>query len=64
MNAKTYCLVSGIVFGGVAIAHLLRALQQWPIVIAGWDAPVGVSWLAVGVAGALAVWAFAARQRA
>ena len=64
MNSKTYCAVSGAVFAVVALAHLLRALQQWPIAIAGWNAPLELSWLAAIGAGALSVWAFAARRRA
>ena len=64
MNSRTYCAVSGAVFAVVALAHLLRALQQWPIAIAGWNAPLALSWLAAVGAGALSVWAFAARRRA
>lgn len=64
MHAKTYCVVSGGIFSAVALAHLLRALMQWPVEIGGWNVPLGISWLAVIGAGALATWAFAARRRA
>jgi len=64
MNSKTYCAVSGAVFAVVALAHLVRAFEQWPVAIAGWNLPLEISWLAVIGAGALSAWAFAARRRA
>ncbi len=56
MRSKSYNLASGLVFAGVAIAHGVRALRGLPLVIGNWSAPVGVSWLAFGVAGLLALW--------
>ena len=58
MNAKSYCVVSGLVFTAVAIAHGLRAVRQLPLVIGTWQVPVGGSWAAVVVAGLLAIWGF------
>lgn len=56
MTSRTYCMVSALVFALVAIAHLVRAASGWPVQIAGWQAPTSISWLAVVVAGGLAVW--------
>ena len=53
-----YALVSGIVFGVVAVLQAVRALYQWPAQIAGVEIPVWGSWIATAVAGALCVWAF------
>jgi hypothetical protein len=58
MSARTYCTVSAVVFTVVAIAHLVRAVQGMPVMIGTWPAPTAVSWLAVVVAGALALWGF------
>lgn len=56
MKAKGYCAVSSLMFAAVAVAHGVRAFRGLPLVIGSWNAPVGVSWLAVAVAGLLALW--------
>jgi hypothetical protein len=63
MNRETFCIVAGVIFAVVALLHLLRIYMGWPVVIGGWSAPMGVSWIALVVAGILAIWglAFAAR---
>ena len=53
-----YAVVSGVLFGVVAVLQAMRALNQWPVLIAGFDVPIWVSWVAVVVAGGLCVWAF------
>ena len=53
-----YVVVSGVVFGVVAVLQAVRALYQWPLQLAGFDVPVWPSWLAAVIAGALCVWAF------
>ena len=57
MRSK-YAVVSGVVFGVVAVLQAVRALYQWPVQIGGADLPVWGSWVAVVVAGALCIWAF------
>ena len=57
MSSK-YVVVSGVLFGLIAVLQAVRALYQWPVQIAGFDVPMWVSWVAVVVAGALCVWAF------
>ena len=53
-----YSLVSGAIFGIVALLQALRAFNQWPVQIGSLDVPVWVSWVAMGVAGGLCAWAF------
>jgi hypothetical protein len=53
MDTKRFLQVAGAVFVAVALAHLLRALMHWPIVIAGWIVPIWLSWVAFVVAAAL-----------
>ena len=60
--SDTYRLVSGVVFGIVAIIQAVRALNQWPVQIGPYAVPVAFSWIAFVVAGALCVWAFASRR--
>ena len=61
MNRKTYMALTATVFLAVAIAHLLRIVFGWPVLIGGLSIPTWVSWLAVLVAGALGYFGFALR---
>jgi hypothetical protein len=58
----TYRLVSGIVFGIVALIQLVRAFNEWPVQIGPFAVPVAFSWIAFVVAGALCVWAFRSQR--
>jgi len=53
-----YVVVSGVIFGVVAVVQAVRALNQWPVHVGGFDVPVWISWVAMVVAGSLCVWAF------
>ena len=53
-----YVVVSGVLFGAIAVFQAVRALNQWPVQVAGFDVPVWVSWVTVVIAGSLCVWAF------
>jgi hypothetical protein len=52
-----YILISGCIFGAVALAHLLRALYGWTFVFGPWGIPAAGSWVVTVVAGGLFVWA-------
>lgn len=53
MDKKSYLQVTGAIFALAALAHLIRAVLDWPIVIAGWIVPVWLSWLAFLTSGTL-----------
>lgn len=53
-----YSIVSGMVFGLIALLQLIRAISQWPVQIAEYNIPVFASWIIGIVAGGLCVWAF------
>jgi hypothetical protein len=53
MDRKNYLTLASAIFALVALAHLVRALLNWPISIDGWIVPIWLSWLAFVVAGAL-----------
>ncbi len=55
---KRYCVISGILFTLVAVAHLLRIVYGLPISIGDFNAPMWMSWVGLIIPGALAVWAF------
>jgi hypothetical protein len=61
--SNRYFVVSGFVFGVVAVAHAVRALNQWPVRVGVFDIPVWPSWIAVIVAGSLCAWAFRSRGK-
>jgi len=53
MNQKSFILLASVIFAVVALAHLLRILMGWPIVIDSWTVPMWLSWIALVVAGGL-----------
>ena len=57
-----YVVVSGLIFGFVALAQLLRAVMQVPVQIGSSEIPVWASWVALVVAGSLCAWAFSSRK--
>jgi len=57
-----YSVVSGVVFGFIAIAQSVRALRQLPVHVGDFDVPVWLSWIAAVIMGSLCVWAFRARS--
>ena len=61
MSSK-YVVVSGVVFGLVALAQVVRALNQVPVHLGSFEVPVWASWVAAVVAGSLCVWAFSSRK--
>ena len=56
-----YTLVSGIIFGIVAVLQAVRALNHWAVQVGPIEVPLWFSWAAVVVAGGLCVWAFTSR---
>jgi len=54
MDAKTFSLVAGIIFGVVALFHLVRIFAEWTLIIGDWSVPKSVSWVALIVAGGAA----------
>jgi len=63
MDAKTFSLVAGVIFAVVALLHLLRIFKEWPIIIGDWSVPKSASWIALIVAGGLALLGLRLGQR-
>lgn len=61
MGYRQYCVVSGVLFALVALAHLLRIVNDIPVLVDEYDVPMLVSWIGFVVPGALAFWAFRLR---
>jgi hypothetical protein len=59
MNKNAYFFISGLVFAIVAIVHLFRIINQFPIVVGTWVIPMTVSVLGLIVSGILSYCGFA-----
>lgn len=60
---RSYALVSTMFLAIVAVAHLIRAVMRWPILIADLTVPVWASIAAFVFTAGLAVWGFRAAGR-
>ena len=54
---RAYLQVSGVLFGLIALGHLLRLWRHWPVDLAGHTVPLWASWLGLVMTGALSIWA-------
>ena len=61
MSSK-YVVVSGAIFGFMALAQLLRAINQVPAHVGSIEIPVWGSWIAVVLFASMCVWAFRSRK--
>jgi hypothetical protein len=53
MDPESFSGLAGVIFLLVALAHLLRAVMNWPVVVASWTVPMWLSWITFLIAGAL-----------
>ena len=63
MNKNLALFVSGIVFGLVAIGHLLRVIYQIQLVAAGHILPMNISYIGFVIALVLSIWMFVASKK-
>lgn len=63
MDPRSYSGLAATVFALVALLQLVRATSGWPVSIGGTSIPLWASWLAVLVAGILALLGFSAARR-
>jgi hypothetical protein len=63
MERKPYLTLAGAIFAMVSLAHLLRAVMGWPVIIAGWAVPMWLSWAAFVGAGVLGVFGLTLSRR-
>jgi hypothetical protein len=58
MGTNSYLIVTGCIFGLLAVLQIARLTFRWPVRIASFEIPLVASWVAVLVAGGLSIWAF------
>ena len=63
MASRAYFTVSALIFGLVAILHLLRSLNRWVFQIGPLILPPWLSWIGMIFAVALSVWGFRLARR-
>ncbi len=56
-NARTYVVISAVIFGLVAVTHLLRAVNEWNFEVGSVSVSVGASWVAFVITATLCAWA-------
>ena len=56
-NVRAYLLISGVIFGVVALLHLLRIINAWTVQLGPWVVPMWVSWAGLAIPALLCVWA-------
>ncbi|MBZ5587039.1 MAG: hypothetical protein LAO05_00570 [Acidobacteriia bacterium] len=58
MAKRLYLILSGAVFFLVAMLHLVRLVNHWPIVVGPRTVPFALSYVGLPVSAGLCVWAF------
>ena len=58
MNSSAYLVISGCIFGVVAIVHLLRVINEWAMVLGPWSVPMWLSWVGTFIPIVLCITAF------
>jgi hypothetical protein len=53
---KAYVAISAIIFALVAMVHLVRIAQAWPVQLGDIGVAMSVSWIALVASAALALW--------
>ena len=54
--AKSYIAISSMIFALVALGHVVRIVQGWQVQLGDLGVAMSVSWAALVVSAALAVW--------
>lgn len=54
MRERMYMMVAAVIFTVVAVAHLWRLFSNAPLMLAGWEVPLWLSWFGVALSAYLA----------
>lgn len=63
MKTKHLLSVNAVIFGLIAVLHVVRLVLRWPANIAGWPVPLWLSVAAVLVAGYLSYVNYSAAKK-
>jgi hypothetical protein len=56
--SNSYAVVSALILAVVAIAHVMRLINQGTVVIGPYNVSMNVSWAALVVSAPIAIWGF------
>lgn len=51
-----YVAISALIFGVVAIGHLIRLLKRWTVQIGPYSVPMSVSWVGLIITVVISIW--------
>jgi hypothetical protein len=63
MKTKPYLIVSALIFTMVALVHLMRLAQGWPVMMGSLSVPFWISAIAFLISGGVAIWGFSLVRR-
>lgn len=63
MDKNQSLMIAAVIFGIVALLHLIRAVLSWEANIAGWNVPVWLSYVVFVVAGYLSWHMYSASKK-
>ena len=55
---RAYLRVTSLIFALLTLAHVLRLVWRWPLLVAGRPLPVFASVIAIAITGSMAIWAW------
>ena len=55
---NAYAAVSALIFAIVSVMHVVRLINRWPVMIEPYNISMNASWVALVVAGVIAIWGF------
>ncbi len=58
LRERTFLMTAGIVFGVVALAHLMRVFVGADLNVFGWDVPLWLSWIGTAITAYLSYMSF------
>lgn len=56
-SQRLFLYIVAAIFLVVALLHLMRLINGWPVIVGDWLVPLSVSWGGVVVPASLSVWA-------
>jgi len=63
MDKNQSLMLAAVIFGLIALLHLLRSILSWQASIANWNVPLWLSYVAVVVAGYLSWHMYSASKK-
>jgi len=63
MTTKAYVTASALIFALVALGHLIRLMEGWPVQVGSYSFPAWASLLAILVTASVSMWGLSLLRR-